>query len=258
MQVTIKVSPSRTHEHTDYKQHLPFVITGVRAADLETAITDILALHPQSVPTSILPVLYPAVADLAELPEAMPTVMGLFGDPGSGKDVVAEYLQARYRAVSRYTFSDAIRQEVNAFLAHFSYGGWHHHIVEGNKSHPPYRHLLQAWGQARRSENPNYWLPGVERAIAHDLESGSRLVIASGARDPNEIDLIYHDYKGLLLRVVSPHNTYRADHEVERQLQQLSDTLFVTIVNDYDRATQTPAQGLIALAQRIEEFLLAL
>lgn len=128
------------------------------------------------------------------LPDAAPRVLGLVGYLRAGKDVVAAYLQRRYKDVARIAYSDPILSECNEFLAFYG-----HRIGESNKD--DYRLFLQSWSMARRAEDENYWSYGLQEEIDRALGGGARMVVLSGARLPADVELIERN-SGELWRVV--------------------------------------------------------
>ena len=164
------------------------------------------------------------------LPDQAPRVIGLCGPPRSGKDVTADYIEANYADVHRFAFSDAIRDEANAFLAPFG-----HEIVEANKSLGRYRHLLQGWGMGRRAEDEHYWTKEVARKVRAAWSDGTRMVIVTGARMPSDVQVITDDLHGEMWRVERPGNDYQyaenASAKVESGLAHLPDSIFRTILN---------------------------
>jgi len=197
--------------------------------DIMEAIRDVIREEP----SEITPVSKENVAEvnLRDMPDSVPSVVGLCGKPRAGKDVVAEYIIKHYKGVTSFAFSDGIREEVNRYLAEYSYdSGRKHFITPENKSEPHYRHLLQAWGNARRAEDPNYWAKQGQKIAKQLLSQGARLVIITGVRAPGEVEAI-HEMHGDVLRVVRPGNTYAAEHSAETGLDHLSDDTFITIYN---------------------------
>jgi hypothetical protein len=152
------------------------------------------------------------------LPKTMPPVIGIYGDPRSGKDVAADYLRAYYRKVKRTAFSDTILPEVNQFLNKI---GSEHQIDSGNKSEIMYRSLLQAWGIARPDQDPDYWVKKVKQYVEQELSSDeTELVIVTGIRLLPDIDSV-HSLNGHLWKVNRPGNDYQAEHQVEKELQKI-------------------------------------
>lgn len=195
-------------------------------AELNTAINDVLGMAP-------LPPGQPEVIPegTAELPGQHPVLIGLAGAARSGKDMVAAHLEGTYARAERLAISDGIIAEVNEYLA-----GTGHCITQENKSEPPYRKLLQEWGMARSRPNPDYWIDKVLQIADDKFSAGSQLVMITGVRRPTEAEAIrQHGYlgaepSGQLWRVVRPGNTYSADHEIERMMDNVPAD--VTLSND--------------------------
>lgn len=162
----------------------------------------------------------------AELPGRAPRLICLIGESRSGKDHLAEYLHRVFRRVLILGYSTAMVTEINAHLEPYD-----REITPGRKSLPHYRHLIQAWAQARRAEDPTYWT----RPLAHKVDlhaaNGARLVLLTGARLPSDFELV-HDRLGVVWKVVRPGNTYRADHEVESWIDRLPCDL--VLLNDVE------------------------
>jgi hypothetical protein len=140
-------------------------------------------------------------------------------------------LEGTYAGAERLAISDGIIAEVNEYLQ-----GTGHCITQENKSEPPYRRLLQDWGMARSRPNPDYWIDKVLQLADEKFANGSQLVMITGVRRPTEAEAIRgHSYlggppAGQLWRVVRPGNTYSADHEIERMMDDVPAD--VTLNND--------------------------
>lgn len=157
----------------------------------------------------------------AHLPASAPRLVGLVGLPRSGKDMAAEHLAGRYAGIRRLAFSDTIIAEANLFLAPFGAV-----IDEANKTHPPYRLLLQTFGVVRRRERETYWVERVEEAVRAAWQEGARMVIATGVRAPSDVELIRR-LDGRLWRVRRPGHESLADlHPIERMLADWPDAAF--------------------------------
>lgn len=143
------------------------------------------------------------------LPGLSLSLIGLSGPPRSGKDLLAEYLAFRYAGVERFSFSDALIDEVNGWLAPFA-----RRVTAGNKSSPLHRKLLQVWGRARRFEDPLYW---TSRMASRLDGSPASLQLVSGVRDSEEVSML-RSRGALLVRVSRPGNDYLADDPVESAL----------------------------------------
>ena len=195
--------------------------------DTALAIANVLDSEPAEL-TPHTP-LYERVADQSELPVTAPHLIGLTGKPRTGKDVVADYLVAHYRGVVRFAFSDAIVDEANVFLARFG-----HRIVEGNKSLPYYRHLLQAYGMGRRAEDEHYWTKQVKAKLRTAFADGARMAIVTGARMPTDVEVIEGE-RGEMWRVIRPGNDYSfvggASAAIESGLDSVPAETFREILN---------------------------
>jgi hypothetical protein len=160
------------------------------------------------------------------LPATSPRLIGISGRPRAGKDAIAEGILSRYKDVDRINFSDMIIDEVNAWLK-----GTGHRITEDNKSDARYRHLLQAWGMARRAESKTYWTDSVKKRVRDLWNEGSRLVLVCGVRAVSDLEAI-EDLGGEHWRVVRPANEYSAEHAIEKQLDDLPAERQTVIEND--------------------------
>lgn len=171
------------------------------------------------------------VGGCRRLPAEAPRLIGLVGMPRSGKDLIAEFVCSRYAGVRRLAFSDTIIVEANAFLEPFGAK-----MEEGNKSHPPYRLLLQTFGLVRRRQQESYWVERVAEAIRAAWAEGADLVITTGVRAPSDVQLI-RDLGGQLWRVRRPgHETLADLHPVERMLADWSD-------DEFDRVLLNQVEG---------------
>lgn len=138
-------------------------------------------------------------------------IIGIAGQPKSGKDVVVDYLVANYKGIRRTVFSDYVIAETNAYLKENNYG---HYITVENKSEDLYRELLQDWGIGRFEENPKYWSDKIKEGIQSMKVSGVDLILVTGVRLPADFDMI-KEIRGDMWRVHRPGNTYSASHEIE-------------------------------------------
>ena len=159
------------------------------------------------------------------LPGDAPRVIGVAGRPRCGKDVVADYLEAHYQKTQRINFSDPIITEINQWLE--SSG---HRITQGNKSNPLYRSLLQAWGMARREQQPDYWTVQLQTRIRSMQETGTELVIVCGVRTPSDLELV-EGLGGKCWQVVRPGNDYQARHDIETALDKVEGDRLPQILN---------------------------
>lgn len=155
------------------------------------------------------------------LPAGAPRLIGLSGMPRSGKDLAGEHIRTVYAGVRRLAFSDVIIAEANAYLEPFGT-----RIGEHNKSHPPYRLLLQTVSVVRRRESETYWSGRVGAAVRAAWSEGTQLVIATGVRAPSDVALI-RELGGQVWRVRRPGHESIADlHPIEQMLSGWEDDRF--------------------------------
>jgi hypothetical protein len=162
----------------------------------------------------------------SELPARAPRLICMIGESRSGKDHVAEYIHRHYRRVMILGYSTAMIKEINPHLS-----GQDREITAGRKSLPHYRHLIQAWAQARRSQDSTHWTRPLAHKIDVHASTGARLVILTGARIPGDFEPV-NDRRGSVWKVVRPGNAYRADHEVESWVDRLPCDL--VLMNDVE------------------------
>lgn len=168
-------------------QHIPEVLAGLKAAR-----------NPEP------------RESLAEREPVNSIIIGLSGAPGAGKDTVADMLDMK-----KLSFSDRIYQEVAQ-----AYGVSVDYLQDRiNKDNPMAlngmavipemadalsaahftpaatpRMALQAWGDYRRSQDPDYFIQSV-REQAH-----GKSVVISDVRTPAEVDLV-EELGGIMVRV---------------------------------------------------------
>jgi hypothetical protein len=153
------------------------------------------------------------------VPEDAPRLLAPTGYPRSGKDLAAEHLYSQYKGIRLLTFSDPIIKEANALLAEEGQLS-HHRIDQSNKSHLPYRQLLQWVGNYRRKQDPEYWVKVLQSQMEAYYKAGARSVIFTGARAPEEVQWL-RSLGGHIWRVIRPHNPYHGDAPIERALDYL-------------------------------------
>jgi len=217
----------------DWREHLDLNVeqyTPEMAQKIEQ-VTRAIISSPPVAPPPPEPPLYEVREDRGPLPDDVPHIYGVRGYPRSGKDVVADYLLANYEGIERFATSDPIRAEVNDYLSHYPDAeGQVHLITPENKSDPNYRLILQDWAVARRAEDPDYWYKKYKQWVEERLEAGTRLVMLTGVRAPNEVELV-HELQGDVLWPQRPGNPYRAEHPIEHMLDHLPESDFVIIHN---------------------------
>lgn len=118
----------------------------------------------------------------------LPSIIGIAGFQGAGKDILAEGLCATY-AYRMLSLDAAVRLEVKD---KFSVSPVH----DANKDKPldgpgtqTYRELITAHGMARRRERPTFWIDQLALRVHKELDNGERVVI-SDVRMPEEIEWI--------------------------------------------------------------------
>lgn len=152
-------------------------------------------------------------------------------------------LRAQVRA-----FSDPIIAEANAFLAA---AGTSREITPENKSWPPYRKLLQTYGLERRRADPSYWSKKLREEV-NSLVAIGDVVILTGVRTPDDLTFVRSFAEpGLapqVWKVYRPGNTYRAEHDIEKALDHVSDAeydhVIVNTENDFAGLTAAIRRGL--------------
>jgi len=198
------------------KTPLPSDFNGLPPAlseDLENAVQKVVHIEQAQMGT--------------ELPPAFPRLIALTGAPRSGKDQLADYLCDHYSNVIRINYSTPIINEVNSWLVSFGQT-----INEENKSLPHYRHLLQAWGLARRAQQSAYWIKALENCLNTAYDYGVRLVLLSGARVQSDL-LPVKRFQGEVWRIKRPGNPYQADHSIEKSAEEIK----------ADRTLLNPVEG---------------
>lgn len=149
---------------------------------LSEAIGNVLAMEP--LPPG--PRRRPRIAR-HDLPAEAPRLLAAYGKKRAGKTTVADFLAIHYRGVVEVAFSTPMIHEVNEFL--IAHG---HRITDHNKANSNYRRLLQTWAEARRFEQADYWTAPLIAKAEAELARGARMVIASGLRQPDEMEAFYN------------------------------------------------------------------
>lgn len=159
-----------------------------------------------------------------QLPASCPKIIVVSGRRRAGKDVAAEHLAATYAGVRNFRFSTAIAPYVNRQLQ-----GTGHRITEHNKTHPPYRQLLEDVGFGLAAADELIWVREVVALAREHLASGAQLVVITGARLPQDL----HGAKELgasLWRIVRPGNPDVSTHPVELALDDVPDSAFDEVI----------------------------
>ena len=126
-------------------------------------------------------------------------IIGLCGDPGVGKDTVAEMLVQRH-GYTRYSFAGVLK-DVTALIF-----GWPRHLLEGDTVESRFfrertdlwwstrlgirdftpRCALRDWGSCGRNWHPEIWIAALERR----LTAMPPKTVISDCRFPNEVALV--------------------------------------------------------------------
>lgn len=148
--------------------------------DVLKAINQVAAIDPLPLVAKV-----PQKEQKEPLPAGLPKLIAIYGKKRAGKTSLADTVEERYSGVSQIAFSSLIIEEVNDYLA--TLPGKTHVIDDENKADPRYRYLLQMWGQARRFEDPRYWLDQLDDLYRQALAQGNtKLVLMPGLREPAE------------------------------------------------------------------------
>jgi hypothetical protein len=156
------------------------------------------------------------------------------GYPGAGKDVASDYMQLIYQPVRRLAFSDVMIIEANAWLASEPLVA-HHRIHTGNKSHLPYRRLLQLSAMLRREEQAHYWTEKLGAIVREwQAEPDRPFISMAGARAETDLELVTGELGGQKGRVYRPNDPNPLpDAPIERQLDHLTPADYdFTFLND--------------------------
>lgn len=186
-------------------------------------------------------------------PEPRVIVIGLTGDPGAGKDTVAELLTTRGYAA--YAFADELRREVahawmlqdvamftdravkelklsrlaldrctsGAFVRWAALNGLD---LEAPRSP---RELLQHWGTYRREQDPDYWVKKLDQLVRQAVAGGQRKFAIKDVRHTNELQWT-HAMGGECWRVWRPDAV--ANRTAHRSCTELLDVTMDRIVHN--------------------------
>lgn len=110
-------------------------------------------------------------------PATKPYIIGLSGKIHSGKSTVANTIAAKHQGMIVRGFADALKQDVCGM-------GFDRETVYSLK--PPWmRALLQAYGQAKRALDEDYWVKRLDSSIK--LCKPGTVFIIDDMRFPNEV-----------------------------------------------------------------------
>lgn len=167
-------------------------------------------------------------------------LIGLCGFKRSGKDTVAIGLAQQY-GFERFAFADAIREEVAA-LDGISRPDETQKDVRSTNGQS-YRDALIARGQARRSEDPDYWVKALASSIAQPPVPAN--IVITDCRIPNEVDWIRS--RGGVLVWVWRDGIVSNGHVTERDWRPVCD---IVLHNDWRTPDELAAELMLAARAR--------
>lgn len=138
-------------------------------------------------------------------------IIAFSGHKESGKTTCADWL-VNGGGWQRLSFATPLRQELVQ-------AGFPPHLVYGKPTNPVVRRLLQAWGDARREQDPNYFItPMLADIQAHILNGFS--VAIDDLRYINEAEALQQEGAVLVrLKKLNPHVVEERDcHPSEHDL----------------------------------------
>lgn len=178
-------------------------------------------------------------------------IIGIMGMAEAGKDSTADAIESQIRVV-RFAFADRLRSEIaSAFgidvrilmdrsmrntpleqlalrrctdVGFCSYA-WELSLLPGVRP----RNLMQRWGDYRRMQNPDYFIPPAESARIRGVFADCHLMVATDLQFENEAAWVIRN-GGLLWRVVKHHLQAIDPPAGERELRDTPAD--ATIVND--------------------------
>lgn len=143
-----------------------------------------------------------------------PSIVGISGKAGAGKDTIAECLVKSY-GYTRIGLADALKNEVvskfpltlRAILGEHMADADLGEVVGGRTKPLALRRLLQEYGtEVRRADNPMYWITRYIKA----LRACQTPVVTPDVRFPNEAEVIAM-YGGVIIGVLRPEQSREAE-----------------------------------------------
>lgn len=161
-------------------------------------------------------------------------VIGIAGKMGVGKSTVAEGLAAalrrRKQEVAILSFGDEVKREAalvygfDEVLTHSIDGKNEIVLVDGKER--TIRWCLQTHGQARREEDPNYWVKSAMKTAKEAAAKGATIIIFDDVRHLPEVAAIRAVPHNMVFRLC-PYEGYKVDaaiaaHVSETELDKYS------------------------------------
>ena len=131
-------------------------------------------------------------------------IIGLAGKKQVGKDTAANYLAQGF-GFEKIAFGDFVKKEVREILKDFA------GINYSDKNKEQFRTLLQAWGDVRRFQNPNYWI----EKLFSEIEKSPKIII-SDCRFIKEIEEIKK--RGGLIFKIERNTPFKDSHPSENEI----------------------------------------
>ncbi len=186
-----------------------------------------------------------ATTDRVEGTLSYPKLIGLCGQAGAGKDLVAALL--KMRGYKRYGFADTVREEVHVaavlgekplypdFPSSVSLQiAWE--LVQTNTlsirekpMNPHVRGLLQWWGtEYRRAQDPEYWIEKLARKISNDSVGNTKALVISDVRFLNEATFIRDSMGGGEIWKIHRPGLVRDSHISENEFTGIKEDRFLS------------------------------
>lgn len=178
----------------------------------------------------------------------IPTVIGLRGAKGAGKDTLASILVAEH-GFRRLAFGDAMKDEV-AEQYGIEAARLHDQKIKNECRAPDgrlWRQELQDHASRQRRENPHYWVEKVLSRLLEPPSDESNLIVISDVRDRHEVALV-HAFGGKVWqvrRLLAEQSAAADSHEAEHYLDAMpADREVYNIEGDLEPLRRSAAVAL--------------